>query len=293
VQDASDSDPGQAPAPARLRPLLPAGEPLTAAELVEQLGLWRREPDGEAPGPGAPRPRVLLNMVASADGRATLAGRSGGLSSQADRELFHALRACSDAVLVGAGTVRAERYGPIVREPDARRLRAERGLPEESLACIVSAALGLDPAIPLLAEPGSRVVLLTQSDLELAGIAADVSYIRRERGGTLDLGAALSELHDRFGVRLLLCEGGPHLGRSLLAGGLLDELYLSVAPTLAGGDPAAGPALRIFAGEELDPAARLSLQGALADDSHLFLRYAVVASERASRETTSSSSLAR
>jgi len=298
MNGASDSDAAVATGPALLTPLLPPGEALTAAELVEHLGLWDRDDPGAEPSRarsaprGAERPRVLLNKVCSADGRATLAGRSGGLSNPADRELFHALRLASDAVLVGAGTVRAERYGRIVRDPDARRRRAARGLPDEPLACIVSARLTLDPTIPLLAEPEARVAILTPSDGEIEGTAADLTYIRRGGDGGCALGEALGELRARFGVRLLLCEGGPHLGAELLAAGLLDELFLSVSPRVAGGDPPEGEALRIFAGLELDPAVELGLLGALSADSHLFLRYAVGAPELVSRETTSSSSLA-
>jgi riboflavin biosynthesis pyrimidine reductase len=292
VDGDGDSGASRATGPAHVQALLPPGEPLTAAELVERLGLWGREP--AAPGRPEPgRPRVLLNMVSSADGHATLAGRSGGLSSPADRELFHALRLAADAVLVGAGTLRSERYGRIVRDPAARRLRTERGLAGEPLACIVSRSLALDPAIPLLAEPESRVAILTPSDGELAGAAAEVSYIRRGAGGGCDLGAALEQLQSRFGVGLLLCEGGPHLAGELLAAGLLDELFLSLAPKLAGGDPPGKHALRIVAGPELDPPVELELLGVLSADSHLFLRYAVLAPERVSRETTSRSSLAR
>lgn len=231
-------------------------------------------------------------MVCSADGRATLAGRSGGLSSPADRELFHALRLASDAVLVGAGTVREERYGRLVGDPGARRLRAQRGLTEEPLACIVSASLRIDPTIGLLASPGSRVVLLTPGDGELEGAAAQVSYIRRGRDGDCELSAALAELRERFAVRLLLCEGGPHLGAELVARGLLDELYLSVSPMLLGGDQPGAANLRILAGPALEPPAQLELLGAASAESHVFLRYGVVAPERVSRETTSSSSLA-
>src|SRR6185437_13807832 len=83
---------------AALRPLEPAEEALSAAELTERLGLWER------PAEPPPRPRVMLNMVETADGRATLNGRSGPVSGAADRELFHALRASCDAVLIGAGT---------------------------------------------------------------------------------------------------------------------------------------------------------------------------------------------
>ena len=304
MQGASDSgaDPGagQVPepaadpvaAPALLRPLLPPGDPVTAAEVVERMGLWQRDPGAGAPTAPATRPYVLLNMVASVDGLATLAGRSRGLSSPADRELFHALRLASDAVMVGAGTVRAERYGRIVRDPAARALRTERGLSAEPLACIVSGRLQLDPTIPLLAEPEARVALLTPAAGELDA-GAQLHYVRCERGGELDLTAALAELHGRFGVRVLLCEGGPHLGANLLAHGLLDELLLCVSPLLVGGDPADGPALRILAGAALEPAPRMQLRSVLAADAHLFLRYTVVAPERVSRETMSSSSEAR
>src|SRR5262245_37055880 len=212
-----------------MRSLLPPGGDLTAAELVEGAGLWHREGGGgpatgqagDRTATGAPRPRVLLNMVASADGHATLAGRSGGLSSAADRELFHALRLAADAVLVGAGTVRTERYGRIVRDAERRRERAERGLPEEPLACIVSASLRLDASLPLLADPQARVMLLTAAGGEIAGAGAHVSYLRCERGGELDLAAALARLRADFGVELVLCEGGPHLAGQLLAHGLL------------------------------------------------------------------------
>src|ERR1700689_1510759 len=76
----------------------------TAAEVVEELRLWEASSARE-------RPYVLLNMASTVDGRATIGGRSGPIGNRADHELFHALRTTVDAVLVGAGTVRAERYG--------------------------------------------------------------------------------------------------------------------------------------------------------------------------------------
>jgi riboflavin biosynthesis pyrimidine reductase len=269
-----------------IRPLLPPGEPASAPEIVERLGLWTR------PAPPAERPRVLNNMVSTVDGRASIGGRSGPIAGPADRELFHALRTPVDAVMAGAGTMRVERYGRIIRDEARRRLRRERGLTEEPLACIVSASLALPPDLPLLAEPESRVVVLTPSEAELAPSAAHVEYIRMGSNGELDLSRALSELRRRFGVEVLLCEGGPHLNGQLLAGGLVDELFLSLSPKLAGGDPPDGEALRIVAGEELEEPLELHLLGALEHNSHLFLRYGVSARERVSRETTSSSSLA-
>jgi riboflavin biosynthesis pyrimidine reductase len=275
------------PAPLRLRRLIPPGEPAEAAAIVHELGLWERPAGGPRD-----RPRVLLNMISSADGRATLDDRSGPLSGAADRELFHALRLPVDAVLVGAGTLRAERYGRLIRDQAGRALRVQRGLSKEPLACIVSRSLTLGPGIPLLDDPEARVVVLTPSEGELADVAARVEYVRSAREGELDLREALARLHRELSVGVLLCEGGPHLGAQLLAAGLLDELYLSVSPKLAGGDPRSGSALRILAGAELRTPAELQLLGALESDSHLFLRYGVATPERVSRETTPSSSLA-
>lgn len=258
--------------PVSLRPLLPAGESASVCEVVERLGLWER--------PAAPRalPRVMLNMIATVDGRATLSGRSGPISDRADRALFHGLRTAVDAVLVGAGTVRAERYGRIVADPARRELRRERGLSEEPLACIVSGRLALGEDIPLLAEPQARVVILTSSAASLPTSGAQVEYVRTAHAGRLDLRAGLLELRERFGVGSVLCEGGPHLCAQLLAAGLVDELFLSLAPKLAAGE-LAGEALRILAGPELDPPVELELLGVLGDGSSLFLRYGVCVRE--------------
>jgi riboflavin biosynthesis pyrimidine reductase len=269
--------------PLRLQRLLPAGDPATIAEVIEQFGLWSR-PTGS---------RLILNMVSTTDGRATLDGRSGPISAAADRALFHGLRMAVDAVLVGAGTVRTERYGRLIPDESRRRLRQERGLPQEPLACIVSGRLALEGDIPLLTEPAARVAILTSSAASLPDTGAQVDYIRAGAGGAIDLAAGLEQLRERFDVHTVLCEGGPHLGYQLLAHGLLDELFLTLSPTLAGGEPASGEALRILAGGELQPPVGLELVGALLSDSCLFLRYAVSAPERVSRETMPSSSLAR
>ena len=237
------------------------------------------------------RPYVILNMISTADGRASIGGRTPELGGPADRELFHGLRAAVDAVMVGAGTLRAERYGRIIRDQRRRRLRHEQGLSEEPLACVVSDSLALPGDIPLLGEPSARVVILTSSTASLRGCAAQVEYVRSTRHGRLDLRRALATLRERFAVTLLLCEGGPHLNVTLLAAGLADELFLSLSPKLAGGDGC--ESRRILAGPELQPPVELALLGVLSSDSEVFLRYRVrpSAPESVSRETTSSSSL--
>lgn len=279
--------PAREPSPL-LERLLPAGAPASVAEIVAGLGL------AAEPVPARGRPRVMLNMISTADGRATLRGRSGAISDRADRALFHGLRGAVDAVLVGAATAREEHYGRIIPDAARRAERTRQGLSEEPLACIVSGRLALDPQdIPLLDEPAASVAILTASAASLPACAAHVCYVRAERDGQLDLAAALSELRERFDVHSVLCEGGPHLAWELLAGGLLDEMFLSLAPLLAAGESAGKQALRILAGAELEPPVRLELLGALRSDSHLFLRYGVAAPERVSRETISSSSLAK
>ncbi|HEY7830542.1 MAG TPA: dihydrofolate reductase family protein [Solirubrobacteraceae bacterium] len=270
--------------PLAIKRLLPPGAPASAQEIVEGFGLHHHSSPGfDALAPGAlTRPRLLLNMVSTIDGRATIGGRSGPIGGPADRQLFHALRTVVDAVMVGAGTARAERYGRIVREEAARELRRARGLREEPLACIVSGRLALDADIPLLADPQAQVAILTASQASLsaseqpdgARIEAQVEYIRASSEGRLDLPSALSELRERFGIGTVLCEGGPHLNTQLLAAGLVDELFLSLSPKLAGGD-ASGETLRILAGMDLEPPGELELLGALEHDSHLFLRYGV------------------
>lgn len=253
--------------PLLLRRLLPSGEPSCAEEIVEGLDLRRRA------AAHAHRPYLVLNMVSTADGRATVGGRSGPIGNRADRELFHGLRGVVDAVMAGAGTVRTERYGRIVPDEARRRVRSARGLSEEPLACIVSGHLELSGDIPLLADPAARVAIVTSSAASLTEHAAHVDYVRASHDGLLDLPAALAELRTRFAVRTLLCEGGPHLNAQLLAASLVDELFLCLSPRLAGGDPVAGEALRIVAGVELDPLVELKLLGVLESDSHLFLRY--------------------
>ncbi|HEX4467622.1 MAG TPA: dihydrofolate reductase family protein [Solirubrobacteraceae bacterium] len=257
--------------------LLPHGERTGARQIADGLDLLARA------GSGAKRPYTILNMASTVDGRASLGGRSGAIGDRTDRELFHALRASVDAVIAGAGTVRVERYGRIIPDADTRRRRVERGLSEEPLACIVSGRVSLAPDTPLLNEPDAHVVLITPSESSLPETAAQIDYVRARRDGLLDLPAAMQELGERLGVRTLLCEGGPHLNGQLLLNGLVDELFLSFSPKLAGGEDATGEALRIVAGVEFASPLALQLISVLESASTLFLRYGVraAAPERA------------
>jgi riboflavin-specific deaminase-like protein len=248
--------------------LLPPGPPATVERVAAELGLAERA------GRAGARPYVVLNMISTTDGRASIGGRSGALGGAADKELFHGLRTAVDAVMAGAGTVRAERYGRLVRDERRRQIRRERGLAEEPLACVVSARLDLPPDIPLLADASARVVVITPSTQTVSDLGVEIDYVRAERDGALDLRGALAQLRERFDIHTLLCEGGPHLNSQLLTAGLVDELFLSLSPMLAGDDPT-GEALRIVAGTSLKPPVALELVAAFEHSSHLFLRYRV------------------
>ncbi len=249
-----------------MRRLLPEPGLVTAAEALENLKLEELAPEH--------RPYMVLNMVATADGAAAVAQRTAPISSPADRQLFHELRGHVDAVLVGAGTVRTERYGRLVRDPQRRERRVARGLAPDPLAIVVSHRLVLTPDLPLLANPHSRVVVATASDAELTGCAAQISYLRSQPD--VDLAAMLSQLRTEHGVRSVLCEGGPNLNASLLPAGLIDELFLSIAPALAGSTGS----LSIINRAPLPAPLALDLLWLLESQGHLFARYALRQSHR-------------
>lgn len=255
------SAPARNEPPVALRRLLPREEHMTADELVAELHPWELA--------SARRPHVALNMVHTTDGRATVDGRTAPISSVADRQLFHALRTRVDAVMVGAGTLRVERYGRLVRDEARREQRRLAGLQPDPLAIVVSGSLDLPGDLPLLQDPDSRVVIVTASERSVDGVRADVQYLRHPAG--VDLAAALASLREDNRVRSILCEGGPNLNASLIAGGLIDELFLTTYPQLAGG---AG-ALSIMDGAPLGAPVTLSLLSLCEHAGELFARYAL------------------
>jgi riboflavin-specific deaminase-like protein len=213
----------------------------------------------------ANRPYLGLNMVASLDGKATLDWRTKGLSSEVDRQLFHHLRSQADAVMVGAGTAREERYGRMTKTDELRQKRVNEGLVPDALAVVVSGRLNLPPDLPLLNDPDQRVVIATGSDEELPGVTGEVEYARVGD----DLPRLMAYLHERHGVRSVLCEGGPTLNSFLFAADLVDELFLSVSPKLLAG----ASTLTIVAGRELVEPREASLISVAEADGELFTRW--------------------
>jgi riboflavin biosynthesis pyrimidine reductase len=214
--------------------------------------------------PPPDRPFVLVNMIATADGRATIAGRTGTIANRADYELFHALRARVDAVMVGAETVRVEGYGRMIIDAGVRAARERAGLAPDALAVLATRSANLPADNGLLAAPENTIAVITPSpDAELPPSAASAFYVR----GTLEDG--VRALRTDHGVRSVLCEGGPALLNQLVAAGMVDELYLALAPKLAGGpDP-----LTILRGDMLDPPVDLRLAAVHESGGYLFLRY--------------------
>lgn len=216
----------------------------------------------------ADRPYLALNMVTTADGRAAVEGRTRAISSDTDRAIFHNLRTQADAIMAGAGTIRSERYGPMIKTGELREKRVREGLDPNPLAVIVSGRLHIPEDVGLLQDPDSRVVIVTQSEGELSGVRAQVEYLRAEPG-PWDPRPQLEALRRNYGVRSILCEGGPTLNASLLPYGVIDELFLTVAPLMAGG-PEALTIMGATAEPYLNP---LELIWVLEDQSELFLRY--------------------
>jgi riboflavin-specific deaminase-like protein len=215
----------------------------------------------------AERPYLALNMVSTLDGKATIEWRTKGLSTELDRRLFHQLRTQVDAVMIGAGTARVERYGRIAKSEELRAKRMSEGLAPEPLAIIASGRLDLPADLPLLQEPEQEVVIATGSDAVLRGTAARIEYLRTGD----DLPLLMATLREERGVRSILCEGGPTLNFHLLAAGLVDELFLTLAPLLTGDEDQ--PA--IVAGGRLPELVQLELLSVRQAGSELLLRYAV------------------
>jgi riboflavin biosynthesis pyrimidine reductase len=216
---------------------------------------------------------VRVNFVASADGAVTVEGVSGGLEAPGDKVVFGLLRELADVVLVGAGTVRAEGYRGARTSPEREARRRARGRAPVPPIAVVSTRGDLDPAAALFTDTTVAPLVLTAADAAdgarraLAVTGAEVVAVSGADPAVTDPDAIVAALADR-GLTRVLCEGGPALFGALLAAGRVDELCLSLAPQLVGGD-----AGRIVAGAALDAPRRLGLASVVAHDDGLLLRY--------------------
>jgi len=220
-------------------------------------------------GGGTLRGGLRVNFVESIDGAATVDGRSGGMSGPGDKRRFELLRRVADAVIVGAGTVRIEGYGPLRVSDKSVAWRIARGMSAHPVFVIVSRSLRMDPASRIFADAPVRPVIVTAATRETAAARADLSAVADVIAlgdDAVDLPAALDALRAR-GLTHLLCEGGPSLFADLLAADLVDELCVTIAPQLNSGD-----ARRITDGMPEHPRA-MRLSEVLTSDGELLLRY--------------------
>ncbi len=251
----------------RYRQLLPESGELDALEFVSelqaQIGSGRELADS--------RPYTVVNFVSSADGHATVEGRSGKLGDAGDKDLFRALRETADAIIAGTGTMRAERYGRALPADERRERRLAAGRSAEPLVVTVARSGHIPIEIPLFSEPESNVVVFGPADAasSLKDVAANVQLEEMYGGSGAPLTEALRVLHRKYKVGLLLCEGGPTLFNALLHEALVDELFLTVAPKLVGGSGGPG----ITSGTALVGLQQMRLKALLERDDALYLRY--------------------
>lgn len=215
--------------------------------------------------PGAHHLRV--NFISSLDGAIEIDGRSGPLGGPADRAAFMAMRAVADVVMVGAGTARAENYGPVKLDADAQKRRLERGQAAHPPLAVVTARADLDPAARMFAEDGEVLIITTERSADQRPELAAAAELLPCGESMVELRRAVETLRSRSLGRIL-CEGGPELMRSLLSAGLVDELCLTISPLLA------GPQRRQLSGDAPPPAPeRFRLAALLEGDGMILARY--------------------
>jgi riboflavin biosynthesis pyrimidine reductase len=212
-------------------------------------------------------PGVRANMIFSADGAAAFQGHAGPLSCPADQRLLVALRAYADVVLVGAGTARAERYGPVRLRPEHRDQRLALGLAAQPPPIAVVSRSGHLPDTMFGSTP-PIVVTSARDAHDNAALGESPAEVLICGDEAVDIAEALAQLRDR-GLDRVLCEGGPTLLDELVCADLIDELCVTMAPRLAGTQPlgrATPSALNAPAGLRLD-------QLLVDDDGYVYFRY--------------------
>lgn len=211
------------------------------------------------------RPWVMANFVTTIDGAAVVDGGSTAINDEDDRQMFHAIRTVPDFIVIGAGTLRAENYGPIALDERRRTMRREAGLEETPHLVVVSGSLNIDPGSRVFSDPDQRVMVLTGEDApdERSAALSEVADVVRLG----DLGASGIVQYLRV-ARVILCEGGPSLMGQFAAAGLVDEVAWTIAPLLA-----AGESPRMAHGQPVRPPAELRLDRILYGDRSLFMRY--------------------
>lgn len=224
--------------------------------IIELAPFYADPPDG-----------VRANMIFSADGAAAFGGRAGPLSCPTDQRLLNILRGLADVVLVGAGTARAENYGPVRLSDAARARRHHEGRAEPPPIAVVSRSGELPPR--LFSNPDQPPILVT-----CARTAAqqdpddDRQYVMVAGEDSVDVSRAVAMLREQ-GMHHILCEGGPTLLDELVEADAVTEICVTLAPKLAASQPV---------GQRTHPArlptpVTMRLEHALVCDGYLYLKY--------------------
>ena len=212
------------------------------------------------------RPYVFINMASSLDGNTSIEGKASGIGTAVDRCVMRTLRSKADAVMIGAGTLRAERLSLGLDAGDAD---------PSPLAVILSSTGDVPIERNLIRYSHQRVLILLDDSVSDAASSrlsdhAEVVRVSAGASGGGGLDSALEVLKNEYAVRRLLVEGGPTLNHALISAGLADELFITLAPTLLGKGDADTPSIL---GGPLNKPQNLQLISAYLADNELFLRY--------------------
>ena len=244
-----------------MRALLP--HPSTSIDPIDAYAV--------SPEVGVDRPFVRCNMISTLDGAITINGRSGLLGGPADHRMFQTLRSLADVILVGAGTVRTEGYGPARLDHDLGERRRDRGQSVAPPIAVVTRSANLDWSSPFFTEAEARPIVFTTAEHD-RGVqlpSEDVAHFVVAGDDRVDVSFVVDYLH-RSGLSSVLLEGGPGLNADVVHAGILNELCLTVSPCIV-----AGNGTRILAGAELAKPLGLEVIHLLEEDGFFFYRFTV------------------
>lgn len=213
-------------------------------------------------------PHCRVNFVTSLDGASSVDGRTAALGGAGDKRVFDLLRRLADVVLVAAGTVRAEKYGPMVLDDESAAWRTRHGMSPHPVFAIVSGRLNLAPAHAMFTRAPVRPLVLTvgTAPADKREALSRVADVEDCGVGAFDAVQMMKVLHER-GLFQVHSEGGPSLFGTMIAADVVDELCLTVSAELVSGD-----ASRIAYGDTVTPRA-MRLASLLHQDGVLFGRY--------------------
>lgn len=227
--------------------------------------------DFEIPFEPHGRPYTAVNMVASLDGKVAVSGKSGSIGSETDRAAMRNLREAADAVIVGAGSLRAEKMSLGVPE-QMQAIRHSEGKLRQPLAVVIGGLGGLPLKENLIGFSSENTLVFLPEGAESRKLCqtmspGSVELMPTSSGNSLDLRSVFEHLFQKRGVNFALVEGGPSLNRELFSRSLVDDLFITISPKLLG-----GPSPTIVEGDPLRTGNARLLSAHKASDE-LFLRY--------------------